>query len=215
METKVDQIEEQLKFMETGDVILTYVRPVAGEKFSVEIAESFLDENQNNVLSLLNEDDDRFLQSGSVRRGWTNASKEMLKKYLKIDIDNIEMEERVFNSGNSVMVYPIGKKNPSIQGKALRLRIRERLTSELNPSKPYDEWKLDNVKRAAKQDGQGNYLLYHGELIFSETEITNQTEFEHIKIQHNGTTTDPESIMIPAYQIEEEEEHKVPENVEN
>ena len=194
-------VETELENLKVGQTMLTYVRPISEGKFSVEIAEVIKNPNQNTALSILNASDSRFTPSFSIRRGYITVSSEKELALLGVSLKGIELTVRVTLSGVEQKVYVIGKLNPSIQDTQLKLRIIERVFSEMDSIK--DKWDLENVRSSAKQDGNGNYLLANDQLIFSKIEVTNAQEYSHRRILHTAKTTSPEQYLVPNIIIED------------
>lgn len=192
------QIEASIAKMNEGTVILTSVRPVSGDKYSVEFAEKIVNETSNGLLGNLNFNDERFTGQ-KARRGWTSATKAGLAQVFGINVDELKSEEHP----KFDVIYPVGLINPMAHGKNIRLQIVDKVLSQLDPEK--DAWKLDNVKLSAKQDGKGNYFIAGHELIFSDVIPTDAKVFEHSIITRDSTTTDPESYLLPNIALTAEE----------
>jgi hypothetical protein len=148
---------ETLKF---GDTLLTEIRPVnysdpGKPKVQIELAEFVRDPQRSvNALSIFNSDDDRF--SGKPRRAWLTVSPAMLKQHLNIDLP------KGFEDGDEVITVNI--LNPAVNGARLHIQVTETLTPT--------SWQLENLDKSAKRAGKdGDYLLYQGQYIFSNTEV--------------------------------------------
>lgn len=202
----IDQIEKAVELLEEGQVLLTYVRPVEGDKFSVEFAERITSESTNTLLQIGNFDDERFQNGNSPRRAWGNFSEAGLKKVFKIDLSNLKLQTKKKANGQKMEVYAIGLANPTA-GRPIHLEVRERKQSELVPyskneetgeviGSKWDTWALENVEQAAKNNGRGSYMVADGELVFSRVLPTN-AKVRHTFVEHDSTTTEPEKYLIP------------------
>lgn len=68
-----------------------------------------------------------------------------------------------------------------------------RLRIEINETHKPSKWEMDNVEKAAKQDGEGNYLHWNNLAIFVNADVV-KGDPQHRFIQHTGTTTDVHSL---------------------
>lgn len=91
--------------------------------------------------------------------------------------------------------------NPKLEGDRMRLVI-----TESHVAKGDD---VQYLNERAKQDGNGNYLLSNGKLIFSDTTVDLVGEGEEVPhqfIKHDSTTTDPYDADFDIQMDREEEE---------
>lgn len=173
-----DRVQEAVNAMEEGQVKLLTVRSVSGDKVQLEFAEIIrTPASGNSALGMFNESDERFT-GRSARRAWLSAEPKDAKKYLPEIADHVD---KAIDSGEKVFV---GLDNPKTSNdKQLMLQVTEDHT-------PASDWEEENLDNSAKQDGNGNYLLKGGKLIFSHVDVV-VDQANHTFIQHDSTTTDP------------------------
>lgn len=172
------QVDEMVNSHDEGQTALLTIRPVKGEKIQLEFAQVIpTPASGNTVLGMFNESDDRFT-GRSARRAWLSAQPEDAKKYLPEISDEVD---KAIDEDRKVFV---GNINPETSnGKQLLLQVTE-------DHSPSSDWEVENLKQSAKQDGNENYLLKGGKLIFSHVDVV-ADEANHTFIQHDSTTTDP------------------------
>lgn len=196
-------VQQAINNLNREECIILSARPVSGGKVQLEFAEiipSLTSNSSSPILGELNKSDERFT-GRSARRAWISVEPEDTKKEFPAIADKIdqaiENNEKVF----------VGYKNPQMFGMPLHIQINEDHT-------PANEWEEDNLERSAKQDGNENYLLKQGKLIFSHTDVV-AGEVDHQAVQHDSTTTDPWSADYDSPQQSEVEDSTQTEIVED
>ena len=194
-------------------MLLTYARPVDGDKIQVEFAERITSESTNTLLQMGNFDDTRFQNGNKPRRGIGSFSEAGLKKVFGISLEGLKLQIREKANGEKMKVYCIGLLNP-VAGRPIHLNVVERKQSELVKyekdengnvtGSKWDTWALENVEKAAKNNGRGLYMLADGELIFSRVIPTNAKQV-HKFVEHDSTTNEPEKYLIPDVVIQAED----------
>jgi hypothetical protein len=169
---------------------ITSVKRVRNGKLQAQMQDKVQKPGAVNVLAALNEGDEAFDNSGSLRYGWFAVTTIGLAK-MGVDEEDIatisELEE-----GEQ---FDIEIENPSIEGEALRLRIVE----TTSPSK-YDTEntlkqakKLEITKVIAERDNiptefdlsnyigeYGYFMTPDGYHVFSNTSVTTESQLKHV-----------------------------------
>lgn len=188
-EATIEQIQERIKFLETGDVFLSHARKLESGKVQLELLEVI---NLNvSPLGLFNRSDERF-SSNKPTRAWLTAEAPDVEAALGVNLDMIEVKEMVKSNGNTIEVYPLGIKNPIAKDGNMRYSMRVEITegtdvNEVFSSESSREWALDNPEMKAKRDYEGNFLLRDGDPIFRETTVVFDTP-SHTLCRHNSKT---------------------------
>jgi hypothetical protein len=125
--------------LKPGQVMLVSAKAVKGGKIQLEFAQNL--QTRVNVVSLLNESDERFTQSGP-RRAWLSAQPADIKKHMNIDVTSLKEGE----------TQELNLLNPKLAGQPLNLQIVE--TTE---GSQYD---IENFSTRAKRAGkEGPFIL--------------------------------------------------------
>lgn len=190
-DTVEQQVQQHASTLEEGVTSLMSVRPVSGGKIQLEFGEIIPTPESNSVVGDFNQSDERFTPR-NARRAWLSAEPADAKRLLPEKVHS--QLDACISEGEKQF---IGQKGIKLKnGDNLRIQVNETHT-------PQNDWQEENLDRAAKQDGQGNYMLASGMLIFSNTEVV-KGEASHTFIEHEETTTDPWSASYDVPQRAEQ-----------
>ena len=150
--------------LKKGEVLLTTVRKVAGNKYQIELAELIDNPSaQVNVAALLNKSDSRFTQnSQKPRRAWQSAEAAELKAYFGIDVTKLKFQSMETASGKKIEAATVNILNPKIQGMEIHVQIKD----SLKPSREGQEPKL-----SVRANGEKFAFAVQGQYIYSNTSI--------------------------------------------
>ena len=126
--------------------------------------------NAGNLLSMMNEGDDRFTNNGpKARKSWSKVTPESAMKAFGIDITGLAYDAQ----GNC----PVSIENPSIGGLEFNIKIVEStdmtiLKKEASLSDESIQYLIENKESRAKQipaneTQEARYFVKNGQLVFS------------------------------------------------
>jgi len=146
--------------LKEGQTLLIDAKKVNGGKVQLQFAEiiknpSAKSSNRGEVIGLLNASDSRFNSGPKARRGWISAEPADIQKHFGIDCSSLTTVGQTL---------AIGKLNPELAGKRLRLQV----TETVKPT----EYQAANVEQTAKRAGtDGDYITHKGQYIFSNVDV--------------------------------------------
>ena len=170
-----------LKNLEVGQSLLTQIRKLEGNKYSMEVAELILKPNSSfNFVGAFNASDKRFKQT-SPRRAWLTGEAVDIERLLGVNV-----KELIFKTGeNKRTTAEVNILNPIAMG----LQMKVKVTESTIPT----EFQLKNTEKAAKQitnkEGKTQYFKKDGKFIYSSSVVTGG-KFEHSFVQHDEITED-------------------------
>ena len=183
--TTVDQLS-------TGQVLLTSLKAVNGNKIQMEIAE-IVNERPISAVSLFNIGDDRFSQQ-KARRAWQADEPAQISKLLGIE----EAKLLALKVGETLEVNQL---NPTISVGDVKYMLKVRVRETTVPS----DWQVENLEKAAKRKGKdGAFVMHNGEHIFSNCEIALIKEgetVEHVLLKADTVEESVSSTVGAAKQL--------------
>jgi hypothetical protein len=195
--SQVEKINEQVKFLQENEVMITHAEEIGGGKLSV-IFRQKKSSGGINLLSLANASDTRFNQGG-VRLARMTFEPTDFQKLFNVDLSKMKKEEISYQNGKKVTAIVLGIKNPTINVGDKAYSI---ILTRFETLAPRSEWDRLNPTKSVKQDGKGNYFF-----VSSTDEVTgeiiDQPIYGYTDVHVNdGTHTDvtiKETVRKPQF----------------
>ena len=184
-----EEIRKEVEQLKDDEVVLLTVEPTSTNKLQIQFAEYVNNPNQSkNLLYFANKSDERFTRK--PRRGWLTGEPEDLKELFPDISDHIDS---VVSSGEAVFV---GNK---------QIPANMDIHLELNDHQKPNKSALRNITKAAKQTGNGQYMIKNGKPIFQDVNIVTG-EPNHNILQADEFADDVSGAGMQTFQAENQEQ---------
>jgi hypothetical protein len=177
-------VMESMKRLRPNQLMMVNARLTSDpEKVQIEFAEIIKRSDRPiGLVGALNKTDSRFNSEVRPRRAWETYQIKEANKAFGVDFANLNYERA---EGDMVERAWIGRTGLTFEGHPLHIQIIETTTAT--------DWQAENLHKAAKSNGRGQYYLKDGMPIFSNTQVVAG------KPNHNFVDHNEVSMGVPEY----------------